>query len=211
MTETTNLEKQLTELKAELASAREENKAIKAKIEEATATKIAELEKQLADATQESETLVTSHADVIKAFEAKVAELEDQLRTTTDALTAAKKDMEEMKKKEKMQKRMATLIEAGFEQDEADESIATLQDLSDEIFESIVAMWNKKKMKMKSKSETEVVAEVKEEVPAATAEVFENLETAEATLVEAPVNNEVESTRASIASWLENHVLSKKK
>ena len=52
--------------------------------------------------------------------------------------------------------------------------------------------------------------EVKEEAPV-TAEVFEKLETSEATLVEAQVNNEVESTRANIASWLENHVLTKKK
>lgn len=207
MTETTNLEKQLTELKAELASAREENKAIKAKIEEANATKVADLEKQIADSAQTIETLTTTQADAIKSYEVKVAELQDQLNTATQELTAAKKDMEEMKKKEKMQKRMATLVEAGFEQTEAEESLAAFQDLSDELFETIVAMWNKKKMKSKSE---ETVEEVKEEAPV-TAEVFEKLETSEATLVEAQVNNEVESTRANIASWLENHVLTKKK
>jgi len=167
----------------------------------------AALEKQIADSAQTIESLTTTQADAIKSYEVKVAELQDQLNTATQELTAAKKDMEEMKKKEKMQKRMATLVEAGFEQTEAEESLAAFQDLSDELFETIVAMWNKKKMKSKSE---ETVEEVKEEAPV-TAEVFEKLETSEATLVEAQVNNEVESTRANIASWLENHVLTKKK
>ena len=62
----------------------------------------AALEKQIADSAQTIETLTTTQADAIKSYEVKVAELQDQLNTATQELTAAKKDMEEMKKKEKI-------------------------------------------------------------------------------------------------------------
>ena len=40
-------------------------------------------------------------------------------------------------------------------------------------------------------------------------EDFKEVETSEATLVETEVEDEMETTRASVANWLENHVLNK--
>jgi hypothetical protein len=43
------------------------------------------------------------------------------------------------------------------------------------------------------------------------APTFENVETSEASLVEATVTNEIETTRASIAGWLEGVLATNKK
>jgi hypothetical protein len=139
MSDTNALEKQLADVRAELASAKEENKTIKAKIEEAKdkefASKVANLESVVA----EKEQTVAEMEETIKSTQARIAELEDSLAKSNEQLTVAMKDMEGMKKKEKMQKRMASLLDAGFEQEEAETSLAAYESLADEAFESIVA------------------------------------------------------------------------
>ena len=61
-------------------------------------------------------------------------------------------------------------------------------------------------IKAKEEAEQEVEAEAEAEI---SPEAFEEVETSEATLVEAEVEDEMEATRASAANWLENHVLNK--
>ena len=211
MTETTALEKQIEDLKAELASAKEENKTIKAQIEEVKDKEITSKIQAFETVITEKDQSIAEMEETIKSTQAKIAELEDALTKSNEQLQAAMKDMQEMKKKEKMQKRMAALLEVGFEQEEAEESLASFQDLTDESFESVVAAWKKKMAKMSMKKDKEM----KEEKPMAqeevTPETFAKVETTEATLVEAEVPNEVETARASVASWLENNVLTKKR
>jgi hypothetical protein len=219
MSDNVTLEKQLAELKAELASAKQENKTIKAQIEEAKDKEIASKIQAYESLVEEKNQTVAEMEETIKATQAKIAELEDALTRSTEQLTVAMKDMEEMKKKEKMQKRMASLVEAGFDQEEADESIASLGELSDEAFETVVAAMKKKMAKWqdmkkddkKKEEEAMMMKKKASEEAEATEEVFEKLETTEATLVEAANDNSLEKTRASIADWLENNVLSKKK
>jgi uncharacterized coiled-coil protein SlyX len=216
MSDTTALEKQLADVRAELASAKEENKVIKAQIEEAKdkefAAKISDLENTVA----EKEQSVAEMEETIKSTQARIAELEDALAKSSEQLSAAMKNMEDMKKKELMAKRKASLIDAGFENDEAEASLVAYESLADEAFESIVAAWKGKMSKMK-KEETEamkmkedkaVKKPMAEEVEAPT---FENVETSEASLVEATVTNEIETTRASIAGWLEGVLATNKK
>lgn len=220
MSDNATLEKQLAELKAELASAKEENKTIKAQIEEAKDKEIASKIEAYESLVEEKNQTVAEMEETIKATQAKIAELEDALTRSTEQLTVAMKDMEEMKKKEKMQKRMASLVEAGFDQEEVDESIASLGELSDEAFDTVVAAMKKKMAKwqdmkkedMKKKEEEAMMMKKKaSEEAEATEEVFESLETTEPTFVQAEEDNNLEKTRASIADWLENNVLSKKK
>ncbi len=210
MTETTALEKQIADLKTELASAKEENKTIKAQIEGAKDKEIASKIQAFETLVQEKDQSIAEMEETIKSTQARIAELEDALVKSNEQLEAAMKDMQEMKKKEKMQKRMATLLDAGFEKDEAEESLASFESLGDEAFDSVVAAWKKKMAKMMPKKNMAEETEAKEEVEV-TSETFAEVETSEAALVEAEVPNEVESTRASIASWLENNVLTKKK
>jgi len=193
-----SLEKQLADVTAELALAKEENTALKTRIESTVA---------------ENTQTVAEMEETIKSTQAKIAELEDALAKSNEQLTAAMKNMQEMQKKEKMQKRMATLIEAGFDQEEATETLASFDGLADEAFDTVVAAVKKKMSKMGDAAKTEEMDSKKnyaEEVTT-TQEVFEELQTTEATLVESVVEDEVELARASISSWLENNVLTKKK
>lgn len=219
MSDTTALEKQLADVRAELASAKEENKIVKARIEEAKdkefAAKISDLETTVA----EKEQSVAEMEETIKSTQARIAELEDALVKSSEQLSAAMKNMQDMKKKELMAKRKASLIDAGFENDEAEASLVAYESLADEAFESIVAAWKGKMDKMK-KEETEAVkmnedkgVMMKGKKPMAQVEAptFENVETSEASLVEATVTNEIETTRASIAGWLEGVLATNKK
>lgn len=191
----TSLEKQLADLTAELALAKEENVALKAQVESTVA---------------ENTQTVAEMEETIKSTQAKIAELEDALAKSNEQLTAAMKNMQEMQKKEKMQKRMATLIEAGFDQEEATEALSSFEGLADEAFDTVVAAVKKKMGKMGEPAAEDAKKGMAEEVPA-TPEVFENLQTTEAALVEAVVEDELHVARASISSWLENNVLTKKK
>ena len=63
----------------------------------------------------------------------------------------------------------------------------------------------------KKKKEKEAKADEEESEAEAEiyAEDFEEVQTSEATLVETEVEDEMETTRASVANWFENHVLNK--
>jgi hypothetical protein len=129
-----------------------------------------------------------------------------------------KKDEElmNMKKKEKMSMRKASLIEAGFEDAEAEESLIAYDALSDEAFETVLAAmkkkmakWQEEKMKKEEKSKSEdTTVTASEEAPAE--EIFEGVSVTEATLVDASNDtDELVATRASVAEWLEKNVLRK--
>jgi len=225
------LEKQLEEVRAELATAKSENDAIKAQIEEAKDKEFASKVESFQADIEAKDNSIAELEESIKSSQARVAELEDALTKSQEELSVAMKDMEDMKKKEKGRKRMAALVEAGFEQEEAEETLAAFDSVNDEAFDVIVAkMYDKMKAK-KDKKEDEAEAAMPPEMKEAiekkkkekeakadeeaeaevTPELLEDVETSEATLVDAtPDVDEVESTRASISDWLSNNVLSTK-
>ena len=90
----------------------------------------------------------------------------------------------------------------------------SLDSLEDEAFDSVVSMVMKKravKEDKKDKKEKEDEAEAEVEEAEATAEVFEEVETSEATLVEPAVDeaDELESTRAGLSEWIGANILNK--
>lgn len=229
---------QLAEVKAQLEAAKAENEAIKAKIEEAKDKEFASKVEAFEAAADESKATIDELNETIKSTQARVAELEDSLQSSQTQLAEAMKEMDDMKKKEKSMKRKASLAEAGLEEDEVEETLASFDALDDDAFENIVAMMKKKGMKKyadehsdkKKKKDDEAEAgmppEVKEkmeemkkkkekEAKADEAEVelsedaFEDVETSEATLVEAEQTDELETARASVSDWFTNHVLNK--
>jgi hypothetical protein len=221
---------QLAEVKAQLEAAKAENEAIKAKIEEAKDKEFASKVEAFESAADESKATIDELNETIKSTQARVAELEDALNQSNEQLAQAKEHMEDMKKKEKMEKRKASLAEAGLEEDEVEETLASFDALDDEAFDSIIAMMKKKGMKKYAKKDDEAEAgmppEVKEkmeemkkkkekEAKADEAEAelsedaFEDVETSEATLVEAEQTDELETARASVSDWFTNHVLNK--
>ena len=210
MSDSTLLEKQLADLQTELVEAKTENEAIKAKIEEAKDAEIASKVEAFEEETAGLE-------ETIKNQKANIAELEDSLAQQAEELTKAINSLEEQKQRERQQKRLASLIEAGFNDEEAEESLSLYDALGDEAFDAIVAKWwDKKKKKDEDKdkdkdAKAEDVEDVEEvEEAEVTAEAFEELESSEATLVESEEVDELETTRANVADWFANHVLSTK-
>jgi len=213
---------QLAELKAELETAKAENEAIKAKIVEAKDKEFASQVSAFEAAAEESQATIDELNESIKSTQARVAELEDALTSSQTELAEAMKEMDKMKKKEAMQKRKASLVEAGLEEDEIEETLASFESLSDEAFESVVALVKKKAMKMKKKddeAEAGMPPEVKEAIEKKkkekeakadeaeaeiTPEAFEEVETSEAALVVAEEEvDELSKTRAAVADWFE--------
>jgi len=213
---------QLSELKAQLETAKAENEAIKAKIEEAKDKEFASQVAAFEAAAEESQASLEDLTNLFNSEAAKVAELEDALATSKTQLSEAKEEMDKMKKKEAMMKRKASLSEAGFEEDEIEETLAGFGDLSDEAFESVMAMMKKKAMKMKKKedeSEAGMPPELKEAIEkkkkekeakadeaeaVITPEAFVEVETSEAALVVAETEvDELSKTRAAVADWFE--------
>ena len=227
------LEKQLEEVRAELTTAKAENEAIKAQIEEAKDKEFASKVEAFEAEIQEKDSSIAELEESIKSTQARVAELEDALAKSQEELTSAKEHMEEMKKKEKMEKRKAALVEAGFDVEDVDAALAAFDALADEAFDSVVAMYGKKpkadkhgdkkekeaeagmppalKEALEKKKEKEAKADDEEaEAEEITPEAFEEVETSEATLVTESSDDQLESTRASIADWLSNNVFSQK-
>lgn len=226
------LEKQLEEVRAELTTAKAENEAIKAQIEEAKDKEFASKVEAFESTIEEKDSSIAELEESIKSTQARVAELEDALAKSNEELASAKEHMEEMKKKEKMEKRKASLIEAGFDQEDVDAALAALDGLADEAFDSVVAMYGKKekakkeaeagmppemkeaieKKKQEKEAKADEEAEATEEAEAEiTPEAFEEVETSEATLIDSTDQvDEIESTRASITDWLSKNVLSTK-
>jgi len=225
------LEKQLADLQSELASAKEENKMLHDQVEAASAKKQDETIAKLEETVAEKE-------EAIKALEVSVAEKETAYTELHESVEAKDKDFQEkmeelkkMKKEKKTEARKAALLDLGFDADEAEESVASYQDFDDATFEAIVVAMTKMdekkkagykaKMEEKEKEEDEVKArkpraeEAEAEAEEAEAEVaaeaaLEEVETTEATLVDSSEEtDELEATRASVAEWLENNVLSK--
>jgi len=218
MSDVSVLEKQIAELKTALASTEQENKEIKAKIEEAKDKEFASQVEAFEASIEEKQGTIAELEESIKSTQARVAELEDALKASQTELAAAMKNMDEMKKKEKMEKRKAALIEAGLDEEETEATLASLEALEDDAFDSVVAVMKKKAVMKDEKKEDEGAMKPKaEETEAeveeveATAEVFEEVETSEATLVEPATDeaDELESTRASLSNWISENILSK--
>lgn len=217
MTDINLLEKQVDDLRSELAEAKTENEAIKAKIESAKDREFADTVAAFEAAAEESKSAISELEEVIKSTKARVAELEDELEQSKTQLVEATQTVADWKAKEKKQARKAALVNAGFSEAEVEESLPLYDALDDESFEAIVAKWFDKKDKKKKDEEKDAEAveaveaseEAEETEDEVTAEAFEEVESTEATLIESEEVDEVQSTRASIADWLTNNVLSK--
>ena len=227
MTDNNVLEQQIADLKTELASARDEAVELRAKVDESAS-------KEYLDTIAKLEETLASHEEVVKALEVSVAEKEAAYTELYESVEAKNKDFQEkmeelkkMKKEKKVEARKAALLDLGLEAEEAEESLASYEAFDDESFAAIVAAMDKMKKKATVKNkkeddeeagvkpakseEVEVEAEAEEaEAEVAAEEALENVETTEAALVEATEEaDELTATRASVAEWLENNVLSK--
>jgi hypothetical protein len=203
------LEKQLAETKAQLEEARTEVANVKAQIEAAKDKEFAAKISAYEVATKQAQATVEELNEQIKSTQARVAELEDALNTSKEALAKAEKDMEEMKKKEKMAKRKAALTEAGLDDQEVDETLASFEALDDTAFEAIAGMMKKKAGKKYTEDSKASKADASED---AADKALDDVDASQTTdmNVDDDMDDEVSKTQASVAQWFEKHVLNSK-
>jgi hypothetical protein len=181
----------------------------------ATEINVVELQQSLSSTEQANQVLTEAVAEKEKTIEG----LKDAIAAKDAELNAVKAEMDKMKKKEKMAMRKASLIQAGFDEAEAEQSLELYDTLEDSAFESIVAVYKKKMAKMAPKEEMmkeekEIKDSKAETVASETTEIteqlFEGVNSTEATLVDASGDeDELNTTRASVAQWLTENVFSK--
>lgn len=146
--------------------------------------------------------------EVLKSFKAKIAALEAIVAKSAKDLQEAEAAMYDMKKSQKEDKRKAALIEAGVSTDEVDDTFASFDALDDEAFNAVVSLYARKSVVADSEDVLEATQESDE---TEAAEIFDEVETSEATLVEAETEEADEAmlVRASIASYIEKSILTK--
>lgn len=231
MANESELVEQLKRATAELEAARKENETIKSKAEEAKDLQIASKIKAFEGTITQNETTITTLEATVKATEAKVAELQDALTASQKQLTDTTAALSDMKKKETMQCRKASLAGIGLTEAEVTESLASLADLPDAAFEIVVAVMKKSvKEDVKAaeaakvaaaakaaadkaaadKAASEAAAKAKAKEGEVTPETLEGLRSAEAALVEGEEDT-AGKARAAISSWFEGNLVSKNK
>ena len=214
------LEQQIADLKSELASAKEALEASQAKESEEA---LAALEQVVAE---KEEALASLRGEITAANE-KIAELEETLSAQAKDMEEKMEELRKMQKEKKMATRKAALLDLGLEDSEAEETVASYEEFDDTTFDAIITAMkymDKKKAVVKEEEvkaeeapaeaeeaeQVEEVAAEEAEAEEVTEELFEGVDSTEATLVDASdETEELEATRASVAEWLEKNVLSK--
>lgn len=144
-----------------------------------------------------------------KKFE-EMNKMKAELDATNEVLAVYKDREEEMKKKEKNMKRMASLIEAGLDNESAISEVQKFESLADEAFESMINLLAAMKMKKEDMSKKEQEAMVMKK--RASEDLSETLETAEPeSNVDLSVgsdasDSELENTRAALVDFVYNRL-----
>lgn len=183
-------------------------------------TQASELETALAEAKATIEALKAEQEEAaMKNEEDKKKKMEEmnkmkaELDAANEVLAGYKNKEEEMMKKEKNMKRMASLIEAGLDNEAAASEVEKFESLADDAFDNMVNLLAAMKMKkedMKKKEEEEAM--MKKMKAEEVEDVSEALETAEPeTNVDLSVGSdandgELENTRAALVDFVYNRL-----
>ena len=191
-------DKQITDLRAELAEAKAANKELQEQVtagqQEELQGKIAELETSLAAKQDEVDKLTESVASLSseKVTSAEsMKELEEKLSALADDLSSKEEALAAMQQKEIAAQRKLQLEEIGFEGEEAVATLEQFSELDDATFEQIIAVMKKRYSKQDGEKEEP------KEAPAAQAEGDEEVDAAEAS--EEVLEDAQESEEVAIA------------
>ena len=218
----TELENQVSILKQELSEAKVANEALKEKVVaeqkaefesqiSSLETSLAEKQDEIAKAAEQTEEFKTS----IEKLNESLAKKEEELKDKEEAMMEKDKKLAMMKKKEAMMKRKAQLSEVGFSEEDCEATVATFEDVSEEVFENIVATMKKKGFVPFKKKEDEDKDEDKEDKGKASDEEESELkleadadETAKASLQNLDnQEDEAKALRAYASEWFQTSVL----
>jgi len=196
-------DKQIEDLRAELAEAKAANEALKERV-------VAEQQSEFEAKIQALEATIAEQAGTIEAKDATIAEQAEAIKNGEEDMKNKMDELREMKKKEAMMKRKAQLEEAGLDAEEASATVESFDGVNDEAFEAVVAVMKKRYAKeyddKKEKEEKDAKAEIEEELDAAEAseEVLEEAEASEEVAISEvePEVDPAESLRSVASEWI---------
>jgi len=215
-------EKQIDDLRAELAEAKSANEALQEKVaaeqQAEFDAKISAFEVTLA----EKDAQISAINDEKTALAEAVTVKETNIESLTKDIDETQKELAAMKKREAMMKRQAQLAEAGFDADEATATVEQFEAMDDDTFDQVVALmkkkgketpWDKDKeeeeamkrkaMKKDAQAEETVLEEEVETSEASETDLESAEETEEVAIAEAVGEDDpAESLRAQASEWL---------
>jgi hypothetical protein len=193
------LEATITDLNSKVESLNTENQSLKAALSELTE-----------NSTSEIATLTQTLADTVSAkesLEATLASLTTELQVANETIAGYKTKEEEMMKKEKKMKRMASLVDAGLDSETAESTADKFDNLDDDSFDVITSLLAAKKT---DKKEEEMMKKEEEDKKMSKADVvdasaLDNVEVEES--VNLSIGNDdtesaLESTRAALIEFV---------
>ena len=210
-----DLDKQIDDLRSELAEAKAANEVLKEKV-------VAEQQAEFESKIQTLEATIAEQAEALEAKEAVVAEQAEAIAKAADDMKEKMEKLREMQKKEARMKRKAELEEAGLDAEEASATVADFEDADDDTFAKVVALMKKKgkhtpehkeeeeekamKMKEEKAIKKEKEAKAEEELDSAEAgeEALEQVEPVEEVAIAELDEQEdpAESLRSVASEWL---------
>jgi len=151
----------------------------------------------------EKDTAIASANEEIKTLKASIADLKSSIETLAKEKEALAGEMDQMKKKEKMEKRKCALVEAGLEESELEETLASLESLDDTAFDKVVSVMKKGQSAKQPKPDDK--KDKKEDVECELDDAEENTE---ATVTETETDDaDKTSLRTSASQWFSSSVL----
>jgi len=137
-----DLDKQIDDLRSELAEAKAANEVLKEKV-------VAEQQAEFESKIQALEATIAEQAEALEAKEAVVAEQAEAIAKAADDMKEKMEKLREMQKKEKSIKRKAQLEDLGLETEEAEATLLEFEDADDDTFDKVVAVMTTMKKKAK--------------------------------------------------------------
>jgi chromosome segregation ATPase len=174
-------------------------------------TKIAEITAAIELLNSEKELAAKKADETMKEKMDEYKKTKSELDSAMEVIAAYKNKEEEMMKKEKKMKRMASLIEVGLTNDAASAAADTFDSLSDESFDAMTTLlagmppWLKdknEKTKEEDKSEKKKASEVVDANVLESAEVDNSVNLS----VGGEVDNSVENTRAALVEFVSSRL-----
>ena len=203
-------DKQIEDLRAELAEAKAANEALKEQV-------VAEQQSEFEAKIQALEATIAEQAGTIEAKDATIAEQAEAIKNGEEDMKNKMDELREMKKKEAKYKRMAQLEEVGLDQESIEVTLANFEEVDDQVFDNLLAALAIQKPKAEKHDDEEEKAMKKVATKDAKAEIEEELDAAEASeevLEEAEASEEVaisevepevdpaESLRSVASEWI---------
>ena len=217
-----NLDKQVDDLRAELAEAKAANEALKDKVVAEQHAEFAEKIENLEATIAEQAEKLAEQSEAMKMKDKAIKEKEEAIKHGEEDMKKKMEELRELKKKEALMKRKAQLEEAGLEAEEAEATIADFDGVDDDTFDKVVALMKKKSMMkktmtkehddkkeeeealMKKKAELDEEMDEAEATAEASAEVLEDAEESADVAIAEAIGEEdpSENLRAVASEWL---------